>query len=443
MAIGASSVWEYQTGGNNNNGGGFDSTISGAGTDYSQQATAALALTDIAYTANSTTITSATGGFTAAMIGNALNLYTVNGVGNSTGFYFIVAVADTNTATIDRVIGTANNMTSGDGNVGGCLAVPIDAHLELFVGGNKVWIKAGNYTLLATVSVASTSASGTAPIWASGYYASRGDMPIGDYRPYLNATTYAFFVSGFWIVEHIRSDCNSDNSALGTASTNGATFINCKSTNVKAAKNGFNSAGPSLFYLCEGSGPGSAFSQTGTTRYVKCLARDSGTGVLAGTNSAPILTDCVVGGCTTGVSMPTNANFMSITHCVFYDNVTHINMNGSKRGVVSESIFHTSTTAITDSTNGDQTQIKYNLFYNNNTNGTNVTIDSTNLTGSDPLFTDAANNDFTLQSGSPALNAGPALTMIGLTGAYKWNIGLDQDDNAAASGGTPFYAWAA
>jgi hypothetical protein len=103
-------------------------------------------------------------------------------------------------------------------------------------------------------------------------------------------------------------------------------------------------------------------------------------------------------------------------------------------------IFHTSTTAITDSTNNEVSPIHYNLFYNNGTNGNNVIIDSTNITGQDPLFTDPANGDFTLQAGSPALNAFPALANIGLTGSYKINIGLDQDDNA--SGGTSSFAFA-
>jgi len=60
-------------------------------------------------------------------------------------------------------------------------------------------------------------------------------------------------------------------------------------------------------------------------------------------------------------------------------------------------------------------------------------LDSTNLT-SDPSFTDAPNKDFTIGSSSPLLNAGFDFTKIGLVGAYRNNIGLDQDDNAAGGG---------
>ena len=73
MAITADAQWWIRTDGNDLNGAGFDSTIGGYGTNYSDQATAQLTLTDLATSgAGSTTLTSATGGFTSAMVGNAI-----------------------------------------------------------------------------------------------------------------------------------------------------------------------------------------------------------------------------------------------------------------------------------------------------------------------------------------------------------------------------------
>ena len=51
-------------------------------------------------------------------------------------------------------------------------------------------------------------------------------------------------------------------------------------------------------------------------------------------------------------------------------------------------------------------------------------------------FTDAANGDFTLGSGSPAIDAGLQVGVnTGAVGDYKVNIGADQDDVVAAGGG--------
>lgn len=55
----------------------------------------------------------------------------------------------------------------------------------------------------------------------------------------------------------------------------------------------------------------------------------------------------------------------------------------------------------------------------------------------------ASDCDFTLQSGSPCLDAGmQPSTNEGLTGDYKWNIGADQDDVTAAGSDSPI-GWVA
>ena len=66
MSLNAAIDWEIRQDGSDLNGGGYKRTA--GTTDYSQQAAAQLALTDLACASN-TTLTSATGGFTAAMVG--------------------------------------------------------------------------------------------------------------------------------------------------------------------------------------------------------------------------------------------------------------------------------------------------------------------------------------------------------------------------------------
>lgn len=156
MAVQATAQWWVRTDGDNTNGGGYDSGISGAGTNYSDQASAQLSLTDLATaSAGSTTLTSVTGGFTAAMIGNAIQIVSgTNSVPNS--FYFITAYTDTNTVTLDRACDDGvGGLSGGSGKVGGAAA-----NLEIYsgavysggnantpiVGGNQINIRGtGSY----------------------------------------------------------------------------------------------------------------------------------------------------------------------------------------------------------------------------------------------------------------------------------------------------------
>ena len=142
MAIAATTVWEVRTTGNAGNGGGFNEDR--GGTDYSQQDTAELSLTDLACESN-TTLTSATGGFTSAMVGNII--YIASGTNAAAGYYEITAYTDTNTVTIDRTCADDGDMTAGVGKVGGALVHPHSAAAD-FVAGNKFWIKVGTYTPL-------------------------------------------------------------------------------------------------------------------------------------------------------------------------------------------------------------------------------------------------------------------------------------------------------
>ena len=116
MALAATGVviWDPSAG-SNNNAGYFDASLANAGTDYTAaQATPILALTDLACTAGTTTLTSATGGFTAAMIANGI--YIASGTNFTAGLYVITAYTDTNTVTLDRSPAPSNNGSGGVGD---------------------------------------------------------------------------------------------------------------------------------------------------------------------------------------------------------------------------------------------------------------------------------------------------------------------------------------
>lgn len=178
-----------RTGGNAANGAGFDSGIAGSGTDYSTQDASQLTLSDIACS-NNTTVTSATGGFTTLMIGNAIR---ITGGGSTTGYYWITARASTNSITVDRTPGT---VSGGSGRVGGaCTGDPgnLAAHV---VAGNIVYLRAtaGNAASYPTSSLDYTIAAYSTP--------TSGSQAVGWVR---------------WVGEN----------GIPTISTPGTAFYNC------------------------------------------------------------------------------------------------------------------------------------------------------------------------------------------------------------------------
>lgn len=145
MAILSTAVWRVRIGGNTNNGGGYDASIGAPGTDYSQQDAAQLALTDLACTTGTSTLTSATGGFTSAMVSNGVHIR--SGTNFTVAYYFITAFTDTNTVTLDRDPTTGSNASGGSGNVGGAFALlsqiwAIGSATNLkAIAGNHIWIR--------------------------------------------------------------------------------------------------------------------------------------------------------------------------------------------------------------------------------------------------------------------------------------------------------------
>ena len=164
-ALPAGAQWEVRTTGNDLNG-GFFNTAGGSGTDYSQQDAAQLTVTD--GVTSTTTLTSITGGFTAAMVHNGVQL---SGGTCTAGIYEITVVTNSNTVTIDSSGGAAGaGCTVKVG--GGLLTIAKALAKVVWVGGlvyNGVWIKSGTYTLTASL----TTPSGVYNI--TGYQATHGD----------------------------------------------------------------------------------------------------------------------------------------------------------------------------------------------------------------------------------------------------------------------------
>ena len=269
MTVQATAQWWVRTDGDNTNGGGYDSGISGAGTNYSDQASAQLSLTDLATASvGSTTLTSATGGFTAAMIGNAIQI--VSGTNANAGFYFITGYTDTNTVTIDRSCDSGSGgVSGGSGKLGGAVA-----GLEMFsthpshtsyaptARGNTINIRGSgsenpstpDYTLTGQYSIMYLPASTNEHIMFRGYngrphyrcspssgcmfYNQRG-VNLKNIRISANGTTNAT-IGIFHGQDNSNSavDCVFDQNGHNTRLLNRVTAYGCSMINTGAATSG-------------------------------------------------------------------------------------------------------------------------------------------------------------------------------------------------------------
>ena len=142
MAIASTCVWEVRSGGSDQNGGGF---VAGAGTDYSQQNAAQVAVAD-AVANGTTTLTSATAGFTAAAVGNVV--YLAGGTGSLAGTRRqIVTYNGPMSVNVDATVPVGTGLTA---RVGGCLATLKE--VSLYAQDGNVCYGTGTQNLGATVN---------------------------------------------------------------------------------------------------------------------------------------------------------------------------------------------------------------------------------------------------------------------------------------------------
>jgi hypothetical protein len=415
---------------------GFVQIGNGGGYDYSQQAPAQLSLTDLAATSASgwLTLTSATGGFTALMVGNIIRI--TSGTNDIPGWYEITVYTDGNTVTVDRACGSVGNMSAGVGAVGGAFLIGgtlDDDFTEGVVAGNTNYVKTGSYTLGENIS---QSIGGTTqlPIRWIGYTTNRRDVTVGTDRPLFTCAANTSAFGAHAILENLRFTATSANGAYILAYS---IMINCKSHNSGAAGSAFTGAGVYTRYIhCEGiSDGGIAFDPSGDSgTLISCYAHDSATGYVAiGGADIVRIYGCVADTCTTGVDLGASLGDI-IANCTIYNCTTGISGSTAYSSTFINNIIKDCTTGASWTT-ATPNNFWDNNCWNNTTDVSNVTKGPNDITA-DPLLNDPANGDFTLQAGSPCLDAGLQIgANEGVTGDYKINIGIDQDDNAAAAGG--------
>jgi hypothetical protein len=442
-------LFEFNPAGSNNYGGGFDSTVVGAGTDYSTYTTLVASSTALTTTAGSAVITSTAPIFTSDMVGNMLHITAGATTGMNPGFYMIIGYTNPSTITVDRSADLGTGGSAGIGYVGGSLAVFASAICSSVPAGGHVYVK-NNGIMALTGNTSFPSGNTTSYITIEGYNATRGDAPIGSDRPTIGCGSSSLSMGSF--IEFKNFIATGTGTTLVVASNYGrSSNIKAMNTSGTAARVGFSGGSYGFQHHIEAvSTYGYGISLTNIYQHNDSIyIHNCGTGVYASGSACysknVIISSCVAGivflsatyfndafansiifNCSTGIVHYSTANF----GCKYYNTIIsscgtgiYSPLDGVSKGT-QQSIF-----------------MENNIWWENATDRVGVSSPTAGIYA-DPLLNDPYNGDFTLRSGSPALNSalGPDTTM-GLVGTYKQNIGADQGEHAATttSGGTRAY----
>jgi hypothetical protein len=388
MSIAKEAQWNFRSAGSNTNGGFF--VPGGTGTNYSLQDAAQSTRTDIVAN-GTTTLTSATGNWTAAMVDNGIYL------DNISDWRQIVTYVSAGEITVDATVTTGSGIT---GNVGGALAVPTDNLYEnVLINGNYVYYKGGDtFTFTESVSL-SRSAHHQNHIISAGYDAVPGDVCNGTDRPiWAQGASYLVDVPNYFEFHNLDITSTSTSSCIQADVQ--SVYLNVKATNTNTTcplgvlRFGGNNA---KAIGCEVSAPtsvgsgGIGISGGGECDIVGNYVHDIG-----GTNKgivSPISTTTIFNTVDTigGIGIDSTLWGGYIAHNTLYNCGTGLNITSGGDTVVNND-FNSCTLGIDGDTNTDYGN--YNNFYNNTTDYNSDYQSGAGDTADDPNYTDAANGDF-------------------------------------------------
>jgi len=402
MALNAATVWEIRPTGAQTNGSGFYNRVPGTSVDYSQQDSAQLTRSDIATDGAGTGLTSATGGFTAAMQGNVIYL---TGGGATAGWYEIVTYISSNSVTIDRNAGA--NKTGVTGNVGGAFKLGGTLDNDFFaasqkVAGNIIWIKTGTYVLGESISTGVVGST-AAPFIVEGYKTTRGDAPVGNDRPTISmGSTFTFTSSNYYKYRNIIFTGSAADVFIGST----VICTNCSFYNTSTTVDRYAFRGPSaspLLVHCEivsTNGYAVSFVAGGDSKCICCYIHDSKIGMRYGTAIG-----CVIDSCSTaGIQLGAITTSVSIYGNTIYNCGNGIDGGTSVLVNLINNIITNCTIGATWTSSTPWIYVDYNCW-NNTTDVVNIVKGPNDITA-DPKLNDPANGIFALDGGSPCFDTG-------------------------------------
>lgn len=279
--------------------------------DYSQSTAAKInGVADFNAVGASTTLTSATAGFTPVMVGNLFHQTTTGtGAFGVVGWYEIVSYTNATTVVLDRTPNSGTASVNTTGYVGGAMSMNStldDALFESFsgtngTGGMHVFLKNGTFSTAQGISLTIGIGGTTAPIVLEGYNTIRGDSPTGTNRPTFNNGANAVTLNNYFDIYNIIF--TGTTATLMTAAA-GNKFFNCKMTNTSttAARNAHTAGTGSYLQNCE-------------------LISYRGTGIILSTVNSAVM-GCYLHDSNIGVIINATGGVGTFVHCIIADNVT-------------------------------------------------------------------------------------------------------------------------
>ena len=263
-----------------------------------------------------------------------------------------------------------------------------------------------------------------------------GNYAYGSDRPTITCGAHLFTTDDYWAYKNLIITTSA---VSGVRIDVGGLIENCKITGVTDGKPAVYAGGSGFQIInCELVGANGAEAAEVTNAYSKIIncylhndANTGGTGILTTNDAAFVVTGCVLYKWGTGIDLTACPNPF-IGNNTFKDCGTAITATTAYAGVFVNNIFDGSGVEAVWDTEEFSNFWDYNIWDASPTR-TNVTAGSHGLDADPDMGTPP---DFTVSSTSNALDAGMQLSSNhGVTGDYKQNIGVDQDDNGASSGG--------
>lgn len=444
MALSANTVVEIRTAGNDTNGGAF--TTGATGTNFSQQdlkntAGNNISTVDVA-AAGTTTLTSATASFTAAIVGNVI--YLQGGTGAlAAGWYHVTTFTNATTIVVDRIVASGTGITM---NIGGALASLGQAGGMGILSGFIFHVKSGTYTISsATPNISGGCFSSSATIIIiNGYGTVRDDFGT---QPLLQAAG----INTFTIISNSGAAASTINMSVdgaGLASSRGITqrgvCFKCKAAN--CTNTGFFQSTVAIFARCVATGCSTAAAFLNGS-CINSVAHDNTVTGFSFTASEQTALRCISesnsGATTDGFSLSGQTG--SINNCVAYNNgrdgIRFTDEVGNSLNNIAEANVGTGINMVGAM---DSMLLINNATFGNATGiglGTGKGVINLNpVVGTSTFFTNAAAQDFSLNNvaggGAAARGAAyPGVLPVGGTGSM--DIGA-LESQAVATGGTPY-----
>ncbi len=414
--------------------------------DYSQQAAAQFAYTDLTAAGAGLTCSSAAKPFAKQQVGNSIVV--ISGTNATAGRYVIASVA----AAVATVVGPGNifsgaGAADGVAGQGGALASP-GACAAVMVGSNQTFVKTGTYTIAsATINIATGCFAPTgAAVSIEGYATVRGDLlpnAASGTRPTMIASGISTFtlisMSGGAgsVARNLILDGASLTSSRGMNSNGGCAF-NVHGQNFT---NGAFGATSILCLRCSATGCTTVAPFAATAICVACVAYSNTVSGFTGTgNCIGCISYSNSGATSDGFNL--TGQGVSAMSCVAYGNGRdgfRMNINNLQSAVNCIAEGHASGVGFNVAASGDQLQSC--AVYNNSTNVSisGVACKSVNqITGTSTFFVNAAGGNFALNNtatgGGLCRSAGyPGTMPVGLSTGYL-DIGAIQHQDAGGGG---------